>query len=260
MCLLFELNCCNTYFSEWKLKQRTPLILLLLSMKAVLILIFIGILLFHPNLDIPIVEGNRATYTTMFAAFIWICLCLSLFDIYTPFQAKIFPLWWKISVMVIFTLLVIFFVVAFMWLDIFPSIPADTQAFDLWTIVHTMWGVWLSFLVPFIWCCLLSTTWEILEMYTKGLGETEGTGNHLVDIFSVIIGYLIVILIFTPRDIPWITAKRNIDQCCCFTVCCKKEREERVNRNNDDGELLEIEKVNQESDDQQSLMSEKEDE
>ena len=155
-------DCCNLYFSEWKIKERSTTIKVLLSIKFILAIICIGILIFHPNLDVRIfadakdMDGNRTTYETAFAEALWIILALAVLDIYTPFQAKIFPLWWKISVMIIFTLLVIFFVVAFMSMDLFPDIPADTNAFDLWTIVHTMWGVWLSFLCPFYWMCLLS--------------------------------------------------------------------------------------------------------
>ena len=229
-------ECCDCYFSEWQINKRSTLIKILLSIKFIFGIICICILIFYPELDVKIfsgsgndLDGNNTTFRTAFAEVLWIILALALFDIYTPYQAKIFPFWWKISIMIIFTALVIFFVVAFMWMDIFPYIPADTNAFDLWTIVHTMWGVWLSFLCPFYWMCLLSLTWEILEAYTKGLGESEGIGNHIVDVVSVVIGYFIVILIFTPKDIPWITAKRGIHQCCCFTLCCKRRDRARWN-------------------------------
>ena len=59
------------------------------------------------------------------------------------------------------------------------------------------------------------STWEILEAYTKGLGESEGLGNHTIDVVIAFIGYFIVILIFSYKDIPWITAKRGVHCCSC---------------------------------------------
>ena len=54
------------------------------------------------------------------------------------------------------------------------SIPADVMWFDLWTIIHCLWGIWLSWLLPVVWMILSVSTWEILEAFTRGLGESEG--------------------------------------------------------------------------------------
>merc|ERR1719319_1558978 len=97
-------------------------------------------------------------------------------------------------------------------------------AFDLWTILHTLWGVWLSWVVPFYQMLVLSSTWEIFEAYTKGIGETESVDNHLVDIIAVIFGYMIVIMSFSQYDIPWITARRGVDQCRCCASCNERNK------------------------------------
>ena len=212
-------GCCNRYFSEWQREAS----LKILIVKAFLVIFLTGVLIFHANLDQMIVDSSRITYKTLIATIIWSLLNGILFVIYVPTQHKIFPLWWKITISVIFLSLAAFFIIAFLWIDAFPNLPADTMAFDLWTIIHFLWGVWLSWLLPFLWMFLSITTWEINEAFTKGLGESEGIGNHTIDALVAIIGYMIVILIFTRKDIPWITGKRGVH----CSSCCDKDQAEK---------------------------------
>ena len=218
-----QTKCCNLYFSEWKREASIKV----LCIKGFIIIFLTFVLAFHSNLDTMIIDSSRITYKTLIATIIWSLLNGILFVIYVPTQHKIFPLWWKITISVIFLSVAAFFIVAFLWIDAFPNLPADTMPFDLWTIVHFLWGVWLSWLLPFIWMLLSVTTWEINEAFTKGLGESEGIGNHTVDTVVAIIGYFIVILIFSYKDIPWITGKRGVHCSSCKKYALSKSQQEK---------------------------------
>jgi L-lactate permease len=55
--------------------------------------------------------------------------------------------------------------------------------------------------------------WEILEVSTAGLGDAEQPANQVLDIIIAWVGWFIIILIFTRRDIPWFSARRTCGNC-----------------------------------------------
>ena len=79
-------------------------------------------------------------------------------------------------------------------LDNIPNV--DDPAFDGWTIVHTLAGVWLGFILPFIPMCYVVSIWEVLEAdWTEGLGDGESLSNHITYVVVAVVGWFFTVLL-----------------------------------------------------------------
>lgn len=87
------------------------------------------------------------------------------------------------------------------------GLDRDATPFDYWTIPHTwagvvfgIWGVplWLVF--------ILTIAWELFEAKVAGFGETETTGNSVVDIAVAVVAWILVagaVALIAHTPMPW---------------------------------------------------------
>lgn len=142
--------------------------------------------------------------------------------VYTPWMHQLAPWWFKILAAFLYfgSLLWFFweFHVAEEGQGIIPESLSKTNkvAFDLWTINHTFVGILFGVMFPFWWMMLIVVGWEGLEIIVYGNGDEE-MANLIVDIVVAIIGWWFVILIFSRKCIPWISARCAVET--------KKEKE-----------------------------------
>jgi hypothetical protein len=76
-----------------------------------------------------------------------------------------------------------------------PGIPhVDRQAFDWWTVPHTLlgvaFGIWFFPLLPMLVIVIL---WEVFERFAAGFGKSETFWNYFVDVAVAVAGWAVVV-------------------------------------------------------------------
>ena len=137
--------------------------------------------------------------------------------VYTPWMHQLAPWWFKILAVILYlgTLLWFFweFHVAEPDQGLIPDDPrfnTNSQPFDLWTVNHLFVGVLFGVMFPFWWMLLVVVGWEGLELVVYGVGDEDWL-NLIIDIVVAIVGWWFVILIFSRKCIPWISAKCAVE-------------------------------------------------
>lgn len=105
------------------------------------------------------------------------------------------PLWLIITGTAVFALATSI-VVYVDWVRQQQHVPSDRNPFDLWTIPHTLAGVFFGvFFLP-LWVVLIITiVWEVFEATTTGFGDGESFGNHVVDVLVALVGWVAVVAV-----------------------------------------------------------------
>lgn len=208
-CCCFKWECCSKYFPEWYNDELIRMfwcrILFVILLAA---LINGGVIV----LDMYVFDtGSTITWQTIVALSLFF-LCLSwLLVIYVEWQIIMFPLWIKITIILIYCGFGLYLII----IDLIgqsSDFETDSTCADIWTVIHFLAGPFFALLLPHWWTCLVVTGWEILEYFTTGLGDSEIICNRIVDIVVAIIGWWIIILIFIAKYIPWISSKNAYDE------------------------------------------------
>jgi len=206
---------CNKYFPEWSKESSLKLLLA----KSILIIFLVLIMLGFEQVNQQIFTSSEITWETLIETIIFNIVAMFLVILYIPYQFKIAPLWFEIIIILLWLGTMCFLAFETLILDnSHYEFAIDTDAIDVWTIVHTLAGVLLGFVMPFVWMFLLVTVWEFHEgVWTTGLGDGESLSNHIVDVIVAIVGWTIVIMIFSRNDIPWISSRNacNNDRKIC---------------------------------------------
>ena len=167
-----------------------------LGIKGAIICVLAACLtLFEAYLDERIFEtGSSITFATIIIVIMFMLTVSWLIVIYVPYMWHISPFWYSATISVIYAALMIFFTLNGLVFDRIKGV--DNPAFDGWTSVHTIAGVFLGFIMPFVPLLYVISVWEVLEAeWTKGLGDGESLGNHVVDVLVAIVGWFFTVLL-----------------------------------------------------------------
>eukprot|EP01083_Nonionella_stella_P208361 756194_1 len=203
-------TCCKEHFPEWQKESTCRWLIvkfILLFIVAALYCAVSGVEKAGEWAGPRILEPEKALIVVAFMIIVGFLTIL-----YTPWQHQIAPWWFKILAFILYFGTLIFFFWEFHIAKDGGLLPDDkrfntnSRAFDLWTINHTFVGVLFGVMFPFVWMCIIVIAWELMELLVYGVGD-EVNANAIIDVVVAIIGWWFVILIFSRKCIPWISAR-----------------------------------------------------
>ena len=196
---------CKKYFYEWypvDMKQfwcRLGSILILAGLTTGLMM---GL-----DKDNPVPEWYNVIVVLIFWLIIW-----SMLVIYAPWQWKMYPIWSKIVITVIFFGTTIWLIITRFVLTPTDGMITDTICVGIWTLDHLFWGMMLGLVLPFWWMFIFVTIWEAMGTFATGLETKEVFCNRVFDILAAVIGWFIIVLMFNHEYIPWISARNAFEE------------------------------------------------
>eukprot|EP00484_Ammonia_sp_Unknown_P028579 CAMPEP_0197036614 /NCGR_PEP_ID=MMETSP1384-20130603/14077_1 /TAXON_ID=29189 /ORGANISM="Ammonia sp." /LENGTH=207 /DNA_ID=CAMNT_0042466811 /DNA_START=125 /DNA_END=748 /DNA_ORIENTATION=- len=137
--------------------------------------------------------------------------------VYAPWTHQLSPWWFKILSITLYLGTLIWFYGEFYIAPHAGILPegewysSNTQPVDFWSINHLLFGVLLGILYPFWAMMIVSIGWEMIEVFVYGDGQ-QGNINAMADIMIAIIGWWLVVLLFSRKCIPWISARYSVEQ------------------------------------------------
>lgn len=208
MCTLcYTTPCCRNYFREWH-RESTCIWLVI---KTVIVFVLLVLFCVYGGVQYELFGFSELAIGKIIQLLIYVTVISFLFVLYTPYQRKFTPLWFQIIVFLLYFGSLILFIVQFKIVDEEDRFlnPEDygtnSNAFDLWTINHAFVGLLFAVFLPFVWMFGVVFVWELIELYVYN--DTEITANAIVDILVAVVAWLIVMLIFSRKFIPWISAQ-----------------------------------------------------
>eukprot|EP01083_Nonionella_stella_P251903 868600_1 len=211
-CCCYQWECCKKYFPEWYInpdKIWKFFKIRLVIMIVIAILSGAGVIL----IDQYVFEtGSTITWETMIVLFGFLTVIAWILVIYVKWQHKMYKWWVKICIVLLYAIIAIYLVIIDLVGQKGTVGETDSKCVDVWTIVHFLAGPFFAVLLPFWWTFITVTVWEGIEMYTTGLGDEEIACNRVMDIVVAVIGWWLIVLIFTYKFIPWISSKNAYDE------------------------------------------------
>ena len=184
--------CCYRFIPEFTLESTW----IIFFIKLALVIVLAGCLfVFEAYLDERVFDtGSSITFATVLVVVIFNITVAFLIVIYLPYMWHISPFWYSLLLTVLYVGSLIYFTLESLIFDNIANV--DDPAFDGWTIVHTLAGFWLGFLLPFVPMCYVVSVWEVLEAdWTEGLGDGESLSNHITDVIVAVVGWFITVLL-----------------------------------------------------------------
>eukprot|EP01083_Nonionella_stella_P021636 59949_1 len=200
---------CKRHFHEWYKESTWCWLLVKLVLLLIVAVIYCFLSAIEPTGDFT--GGWVALEPTKLLFVIGFGICIGFLTIiYTRWQHMIAPWWFKILGYLLYFGTLIFFIWQYHFLDnedIFKlELVSNEVPFDAWTLNHFFFGIISGYMWPCLWMLIIAIGWEVIELFVYGAGD-EVPLNAIIDVVVAIVGWWIVILIFTRKCIPWISAR-----------------------------------------------------